>query len=75
MDKVRFISIQFKIWEDHVYKLQKIKQQKALNLDHIKVDMGVSNSQLDNSNIQLSGREGHNSKINDTPNLLNKSIS
>lgn len=33
MDKVRYSSFKFKVWEDHFYKLE--KQRQAIHLDDI----------------------------------------
>ena len=36
MDKVRYASLKFKIWEDKQYKIE--KQKKNINLNDIKLE-------------------------------------
>jgi hypothetical protein len=41
MDKVRYSSFKFKVWEDKVFKLEK-QMQQALHLDDIKLQKRAS---------------------------------
>jgi len=63
MDKVRYTSLKFKVWEDKFYKIE--KQMSQLHLDEIKVDVSqksksylkVSKYKLDQNN--LSRKDSH----------------
>jgi hypothetical protein len=37
MDKVRYTSLKFKIWEDKMYKIE--KQRQHTHLDEIKIEI------------------------------------
>jgi hypothetical protein len=44
MDKVRYTSIKFKVWEDRFFKLD--LQKKHLHLEEIKIDLHKKNTNI-----------------------------
>jgi hypothetical protein len=45
MDKVRYTSLKFKVWENKFYKLE--KQREHIHLDDIKMEMKKKNTLKD----------------------------